>query len=51
MEILLLQSNPAFKDVTARGFCTSVERIGYTPIEFKDIKAQIQAVCDKEGEK
>jgi calcineurin-like phosphoesterase family protein len=38
-----VHDNPAFKDVSARGFCTSAERIGYTPIEFKDIKARIRA--------
>lgn len=45
-----VHNNPAFKDVSARSFCTSAERINYTPILFEDIKAQIQAVCDKEGE-
>jgi calcineurin-like phosphoesterase family protein len=45
-----VHNNPAFKDVSARSFCTSVERINYTPILFEDIKAQIQAVCDKEEE-
>lgn len=50
MEILLLQSNPAFKDVGERSFCTSAERIGYTPIEFKDIKARVEEVCKEEAE-
>jgi calcineurin-like phosphoesterase family protein len=45
-----VHNNLAFKDVSARSFCTSAERINYTPILFEDIKAQIQAVCDKEGE-
>ena len=45
-----VHDSPAFKDVSARSFCTSAERINYTPILFRDIKAQIQAVCDKEGE-
>ena len=40
-----VHDNPAFKDVSARGFCTSAERIGYTPIEFKDIKARILAAA------
>lgn len=39
-----VHDNLAFKGVSARGFCTSVERIDYTPIEFKDIKARILAV-------
>jgi calcineurin-like phosphoesterase family protein len=45
-----VHGNPAFKDVSSRSFCTSAERINYTPILFEDIKAQIQAVCDKERE-
>jgi calcineurin-like phosphoesterase family protein len=39
-----VHDNPAFKDVSARSFCTSAERINYTPIEFEDIKARILAV-------
>lgn len=38
-----VHDNPAFKDVSARGFCTSAERIGYTPIEFGEIKARVRA--------
>jgi calcineurin-like phosphoesterase family protein len=45
-----VHNSPAFKDVSTRSFCTSAERINYTPILFEDIKAQIQAVCDKEEE-
>lgn len=45
-----VHDNPEFKSVSKRSFCTSAERINYTPILFDDIKAQIQAVCDKEGE-
>lgn len=45
-----IHNNPEFKSVSSRSFCTSAERINYTPILFEDIKAQIQAVCDKEGE-
>lgn len=45
-----VHNNPAFKDVSARGFCTSAERINYTPIEFKDIKARIEEVCKEEAE-
>ena len=39
-----VHNNPAFKDVSARSFCTSAERINYTPIEFEDMKARIVAV-------
>ena len=39
-----VHNNPAFKDVSARSFCTSAERINYTPIEFEDMKARIMAV-------
>lgn len=39
-----VHDNPAFKDVSARSFCTSAERINYTPIEFEDMKARILAV-------
>lgn len=39
-----VHDNPAFKDVSARSFCTSAERINYTPIEFEDIKARVLAV-------
>ena len=46
-----VHDNPEFKSVSKRSFCTSAERINYTPILFDDIKVQIQAVCDKEGEK
>ena len=46
-----VHDSPAFKDVDARSFCTSAERINYTPILFEDIKAQIQAVCGREEEK
>lgn len=38
-----VHDNPAFKDVGERSFCTSAERINYTPIEFEDIKARIRA--------
>lgn len=39
-----VHDSPAFKDVGERSFCTSAERINYTPIEFKDMKARIIAV-------
>ena len=42
-----VHDNPAFKDVSARSFCTSAERINYTPIEFENMKARIIAVSDK----
>ncbi|NCU28586.1 MAG: phosphoesterase [Candidatus Moranbacteria bacterium] len=32
-----VHNNPAFKDVSARGFCTSAERINYTPINLDEI--------------
>lgn len=32
-----VHTNPMYKDVSSRSFCTSVERINYTPIEFEEI--------------
>ena len=32
-----VHTNPMYKDVSSRSFCTSVERINYTPISFEEI--------------
>ena len=32
---------PSFNTVSPRSFCTSAERINYTPIEFEDIRARM----------
>lgn len=45
-----VHNSEKYQTITKRSFCTSAERINYTPILFDDIKAQIQALCDKEGE-
>ncbi len=33
-----VHSNPLYNDYSNQSFCVSVERIGYCPIEFNDIK-------------
>ncbi len=37
-----VHSSPLFKDYSNQHFCVSAERINYTPIEFGEIKRQIQ---------
>ena len=35
-------ANPIYKTISEQSFCVSIERIGYTPIEFEDIKQKIR---------
>lgn len=36
-----IHGNPAYKDCSGFGFCVSAERIGYTPINFEEIKKRV----------
>lgn len=38
-----VHSNPIYKDVSTRSFCTSACRIGYKPVSFDEIKRRIKA--------
>ena len=38
-----VHSNPAYADCSSRSFCVSVERIGYAPIDFEEVKKKIAA--------
>ena len=37
-----VHNNPAIKDYSSQHFCVSVERIGYTPISFEEIKKKMK---------
>lgn len=37
-----VHNNPLYKDYSKQSFCVSCERIGYTPIEFDEIKRKIK---------
>lgn len=45
-----VHTNPMYKSVSSRSFCTSVERINYTPISFEIIKKQMEDYKDAEKE-
>lgn len=45
-----VHTNPMYKSVSSRSFCTSVERINYTPISFEIIKKQMEDYKDVEKE-
>ena len=36
-----VHGNPAYVDCSARSYCVSVERIGYTPVDFEEVKRAI----------
>lgn len=36
-----VHNSPMYKTVSSRSFCACVERIGYKPISFEDIKAEV----------
>ena len=47
-----VHNNDLYRDISLHGFCVSVERINYTPIELSDIKdrlAKFQARPNEEG--
>lgn len=37
-----IHNDPAFKTVSARSFCVSADRIGYTPVSFEEIVLAVQ---------
>ena len=37
-----VHNNPIYKTTTSRSACVSAERINYTPVNFKEIKSNIQ---------
>jgi calcineurin-like phosphoesterase family protein len=43
-----VHDNPMYASVSPRSFCTSVERIGYTPINIEDVKRFIK-ICEQEA--
>lgn len=45
-----VHTNPMYKSVSSRSFCTSAERINYTPISFEIIKKQMEDYKDVEKE-
>lgn len=45
-----VHTNPMYKSVSSRSFCTSAERINYTPISFEIIKKQMEDYKDAEKE-
>ena len=36
-----VHNNPMYKTVSSRSYCVSVERIGYRPIEFSEVKKAV----------
>ena len=44
-----VHSNPMYKGVSTRSFCTSACRIGYKPVSFDEIKRRIREECKKVG--
>lgn len=36
-----VHNNPMYKTVSSRSYCVSVERIGYKPIEFNEVKKAV----------
>ena len=38
-----VHNNPMYKTVSSRSYCVSVERIGYTPIDFEKVKREVLA--------
>ena len=42
-----VHSHPLFADYTEQSFCVSAERIGYTPINLKDIKKAVERRPDQ----
>ena len=36
-----IHGNPAYKDFSPQSFCVSVERIGYKPIDFEEVKRRV----------
>ena len=45
-----VHDNPAYTDYSARSFCVSAERIGYTPIEFTKIHQVMRILEEEEDE-
>lgn len=37
-----VHANPIYRTVSEQSFCVSIERIGYTPIEFEEIRKKIR---------
>ncbi|MCM1505672.1 MAG: hypothetical protein NC177_00835 [Ruminococcus flavefaciens] len=42
-----VHANPLYKDVSEQSFCVSMERTAYRPVEFTDIKRQINEIILK----
>ena len=42
-----VHNSPIVKDYSPQHFCVSVERIGYAPVEFGEIKRKIKAAVDR----
>ena len=42
-----VHNNPQIRTVSARSYCVSAERIGFTPISFEDIMLAVQAEDSK----
>jgi len=40
-----IHNNPAYKTVSERSYCVSVERINYTPILLNEVKERVIACC------
>ena len=36
-----VHNNPMYKTISSRSYCVSVERIGYRPIEFSEVKKAV----------
>lgn len=37
-----VHGNPAYRDASSRSFCASVERIGYAPVSFEEVREGIR---------
>jgi|GEM_PF-386700 len=44
-----VHGNPMYTDCSSQSFCVSVERIGYAPIEFEEIKRRMQESSFRES--
>ena len=42
-----VHNNPMYRTVSPQSYCVSVERIGYTPILFEDVKRAVQGYHDE----
>ena len=42
-----VHNNPMYRTVSSQSYCVSVERIGYTPILFVDVKRAVQEYHDE----